>query len=158
MSRESRRLFRNKVAKRCAKLQTKKGGTTANGLTKQIMLELNVRGWKTWRNNVMGVFDQEIAAKRLLAILKTNKNPTKSQIKKELRRSYRKSHELEGVPDVIGHNKKNGKFIGVEVKVGNDKLSPKQEYFLKELNEANGIGFVAKDPGQFHEQLEKFQI
>ena len=47
-----------------------------------------------------------------------------------------------GVPDIIACYK--GRFIGIEVKNETGKTSPLQEINLKMINEAGGIGIVAR--------------
>jgi hypothetical protein len=49
-----------------------------------------------------------------------------------------------GVPDIIGFNKKDGRFIAVEIKVGRDKLSPEQKLFLEYVNKAGGVGIECR--------------
>lgn len=46
-----------------------------------------------------------------------------------------------GVPDIVGIF--NGKFLGIEVKAKNGKVSPHQQRFLDNINANGGIGFVA---------------
>lgn len=67
---------------------------------------------------------------------------------------YRAGGTMRGVPDVIGFHKGTGKFIGVEVKVGKDKLSLHQEVFLKNLQEANAIAMVARDFMSFKDEID----
>lgn len=47
-----------------------------------------------------------------------------------------------GVPDIIACYK--GKFIGIEVKNETGKTSPLQDANLKRINDAGGIGIVAR--------------
>lgn len=47
-----------------------------------------------------------------------------------------------GVPDIIACYK--GRFIGIEVKNETGKTSPLQDENLKMINEAGGIGIVAR--------------
>lgn len=47
-----------------------------------------------------------------------------------------------GVPDIIACYK--GKFIGIEVKNETGKTSPLQDVNLKMINDAGGIGIVAR--------------
>ena len=44
----------------------------------------------------------------------------------------------------IGEGKYAGKFIAVEVKVGDSKLTPEQINFLNQVNGAGGIGICAR--------------
>lgn len=46
-----------------------------------------------------------------------------------------------GVPDIIACI--DGKFYGIEVKVGRNKASPLQEANLRQIQEAGGVGILA---------------
>ena len=48
-----------------------------------------------------------------------------------------------GIPDIIGCFK--GRFIGIEIKAPNGKVSEYQAEFLRRINAAGGIGFVARN-------------
>ncbi len=47
-----------------------------------------------------------------------------------------------GVPDIVGIYK--GRYLGIEVKAPNGKLSPKQTIFLQTINDQGGIALVAR--------------
>lgn len=47
-----------------------------------------------------------------------------------------------GVADIIGCYK--GRMIAIELKAPNGKATPDQERFLQNVNDAGGIGFIAK--------------
>ena len=47
-----------------------------------------------------------------------------------------------GVPDILGCYK--GRLIGIEVKTPRGVVSGDQERFIKNLNEAGGLAFVAR--------------
>jgi len=103
---------------------------TANSTTTAIVQWLNLNGFKAWRQNNAGIYD----------------------IKKEV---FRKNpHNLKGVADVIGFNKKSGLFIAIEIKVGRDKLSVEQKKFLGEVAMATGVAMVAHS---FDDFLIKFE-
>lgn len=57
-----------------------------------------------------------------------------------------------GVPDIVGIHQ--GKFLGIEVKTASGKLSPHQERFLKNINAAGGIAFVARSLDDVIEKLD----
>ena len=57
-----------------------------------------------------------------------------------------------GVPDIVGILP-DGKFLGIEVKTENGKLSPHQENFLAAINAAGGIGFCARSVDDVIEKL-----
>lgn len=50
---------------------------------------------------------------------------------------------LLGVPDIIGHHKKTGVFVGCEVKAKGDSLSDEQRDFLTELQQSGGLALMA---------------
>jgi hypothetical protein len=132
------------------KKHASKGGQSANQLTRNIIDWLNMNGFIAWRNNTIGIFDQKVAAKRL-----EGRKLTFKEIIKVLSSSYRKSHEKKGVSDILGIEKKTGRLIAVEVKVGKDKLSMHQELFLKQVNKSGGFGIVAKSFDDFLSQATK---
>jgi hypothetical protein len=49
-----------------------------------------------------------------------------------------------GCPDVVGQLR-DGRFLGVEVKAAKGRTSPEQILFLKRINQAGGVAFVARD-------------
>lgn len=49
-----------------------------------------------------------------------------------------------GCPDVLGMLR-DGRLLGVEVKAPKGKLRPEQAIFLERINDAGGVGFVARD-------------
>ena len=132
----------------------------ANALTNTIIQWLNWNGFVVWRNNTMGVFDNTSAAKNILSMIKlvlsSGKIPALSEIRKMLSRSYRKSHERKGVSDIIGYQKKTGRFVAVEVKWGKDKLSTEQRQFLDQMIRAGGIGIEARDMEGFLSDIAKY--
>lgn len=88
-----------------------------NALTKSVVQLFNSKGYFVWRQNNGAVWDE------------------KNKI-------YRKGSVMKGVPDVIGFHKKTSRFTCIEIKTGNDKLSPYQNEFLKEVVAAGGLAFV----------------
>ena len=60
-----------------------------------------------------------------------------------------------GVPDIIGYRKSDARFIGVEVKAGQDRLSQHQIDFLDELKAHGGLPFVAFDFAGFVRSFER---
>lgn len=132
---------------------------SANELTKSIITWLQWNGYSAWRNNTMGVFDSKLAVQLILDLVKVciklRKLPNKKEIQAVLKRCYRKSHERKGVSDVLGFNKKTGRFIAVEVKFGRDRLSPQQEAFLNEVRKAGGIAIEARDMDGFLSEIER---
>ena len=92
--------------------------TTANELTKTIIWDMyHVRQGVAYRINNGAVYD----------------------VKKKV---YRKGVQRKGVPDIIGII--NGRFFGIEVKIGADRQSADQKEIEREINDAGGVYFVAK--------------
>lgn len=142
--------FKRYIQKKHAKKTPSKG---ANQLTATILHFLNLNDCVAWRNNTMGVFDQNLATKNILCLKQTNKNTIRGALKK----SYRKSHERKGVSDIIGFEKKTGRFIAVEVKHGKDQLSIYQTDFLRQVKKGGGMAIVAKTYDQFINDFQKLQ-
>lgn len=87
-------------------------------------------GFYVWRQNTIGVFDVE------KKVFRKNKNTKK------------------GVSDIIGFHKLTAKFIAVEIKIGNDKLSLHQSIFLKDVEKANGTALVVRSFDDYLEQMK----
>jgi hypothetical protein len=94
---------------------------TTNELTTSCIKYATIVGYKVWRNNNGAVYDPKIGCFR------KNKN------------------KLLGVPDIIGFHRITGKFIGIEIKVGKDKLSPEQILFINEAINSSCICLVVKE-------------
>ena len=58
---------------------------------------------------------------------------------------------VKGLPDLIGCFQ--GKFLAIEVKRKNGKVSPEQEATIARINRAGGLAFVARDLETVIEQL-----
>jgi hypothetical protein len=92
--------------------------TTANDLTKTIIWDMyHIREAAAYRINNGAVYDKKQGV-------------------------YRAGVQKKGVPDIIGII--NGRFIGIEVKIGKDRQSADQKLIEKEINAAGGVYFIAK--------------
>lgn len=62
-----------------------------------------------------------------------------------------------GIPDILGHI--GGVFIGVEVKVKKDKLSPQQRVTLLNIKAKGGLGIVVHENyvNVFHEYVQRIK-
>ena len=103
---------------------------TAGETTSTILAYLTLQDFAVWRQNNSGIYDP-----------KTNRYGFNPQGRR-------------GVPDIIGFRKRDGLFIGVEVKAGRDQLRPGQKQFLDELKAAGGLAFVAHSFAQFQQSFE----
>lgn len=119
------------VAEKHAQLPLAFVDQRAGEITSTILAYLQRCGYAVWRQNTSGIYDQETG--------KWRRNP-------QTRR---------GVPDIIGFHKASGRFIGVEVKYGSDRLRPEQRDFLNELKAAGGLAFVAYSFAEFQEEFER---
>ena len=95
----------------------------ANELTNNIIDFIYRQGGYAWKSTSTGVFDQ--------------------------RRGIFRTAAKKGVADILAC--RNGRFIAIEIKIGKDRLSPEQEGFLKNIEYAGGLWFVAKDIDSFKE-------
>lgn len=87
---------------------------------------------------------------------KNIENKIKNYLK--LKRAYYFKHHGNqfsqvGVPDIIACYK--GRFIGIEVKNETGKTSPLQDINLKMINEAGGIGIVARSVEDVKKVIDK---
>lgn len=102
--------------------------TTANDLTKTIIWDMyHVRGGVAYRINNGAIYDVK-------------------------RKVYRKGVQRKGVPDIIGII--DGRFYGIEVKIGKDRQSADQKEIEREIKEAGGVYFIAKSYDDYLEKLK----
>lgn len=100
---------------------------TANGLTNAIIYDIqHVRGGAAYRINNGATYDR---AKNI----------------------YRAGVTKRGVPDIIGVL--DGRFVGIEVKIGADRQSSHQREVEVEINAAGGVYFIAKTYEQYVESI-----
>ena len=97
--------------------------TTANNLTQQIIHYLYLNHAYGFRASSVGIYD------------------TKRQI-------YRTAPKR-GVSDILACHR--GRFVAIEVKIGQDRLSEEQKGFLANIEVTGGLTFVAKDFESFKE-------
>lgn len=101
--------------------------TTANELTKTIIFDMyHVREGVAYRINNGAVYDIK-------------------------RKTYRKGVQRKGIPDIIGII--NGRFYGIEVKIGRDRQSADQKEIEREINDAGGVYFIAKSYDDYLEKI-----
>ncbi|WP_310391379.1 VRR-NUC domain-containing protein [Hymenobacter sp.] len=118
------------IARKHDQLPLDFGTLKAGEITSAIIAYLTRHGFKVWRQNTSGIYDQHTGRWR--------KNP----------------QGCNGVPDIIGFRLADGVFVGVEVKAGRDTLRDDQKQFLNELKQAGGVAFVAYDFAQFQQSFE----
>ena len=107
--------------------------TRTNDLTKSIVAWLCYNGFVAWRNNNGAVY----SVKR------------KSFLKNPLHKN--------GVFDITGFRKKDGKHLEIAIKTGKDKLSAEQTYHLTELQKANCIAFIVYENFDYFErEIKKY--
>lgn len=96
---------------------------TANGMTANILRVVNSQpGCVAYRVNNTGIWD-------------------------EAKGIFRKSHTAPGLPDIFGIV--GGRFLGVEVKAGRDKMSAEQMHRKFEIERAGGLYFEARSTDEF---------
>jgi len=106
--------------------------TTANELTKTLIWDMyHVRGGVAYRINNGAVYD----------------------VKKKV---YRKGVQRKGIPDIIGII--DGRFFGIEVKIGADRQSADQKEIEREINDAGGVYFVAKSYDDYLNKIAKYDL
>jgi len=103
---------------------------TANELTKTIIFDMYwVRGGVAYRINNGATYDQKL-------------------------KTYRKGVQRRGVPDIIGII--DGRFFGIEVKIGKDRQSEHQKEIEEEIKKAGGVYFIAKSYDDYLEKIYEY--
>lgn len=101
---------------------------SSNQLTSKILKFLFSRGVFAWRQNTQGTFDT--------------------------RRGVYRPAPKTGVPDICAILPPDGQFLGIEIKIGRDKLRPEQIGFQKSLHHVGSRYIVARDYDKFIEEFE----
>jgi len=91
----------------------------SNKLTSDLLIFLFDLGIFAWRQNTQGTYDAKKGV-------------------------YRPAAKV-GVPDIIAVAPPDGTFLGIEVKIGRDRLSEVQEGFKSSIRHVGGHYIVAKD-------------
>lgn len=87
-------------------------------IQKAILQYLHARGIFAWTNKTTGTFDP-------------------------YKKTFRKFTGLRGVSDVLGVMP-NGRFLAIEVKAKDGRVSPDQKSFIEQINKEHGLAFVAR--------------
>jgi hypothetical protein len=104
--------------------------TDANTTTTDIINFLNQNGCMARRINTHGIYDTQ-------------------------KQCFRKLHgQSKGTSDIIGMQKGSGRLIAIEIKIGNDSLSPEQHGFLNDVEEGGGIAMITKSFDDFLKRWE----
>lgn len=93
--------------------------TNANQLTQYALKVFHHAGFKAWRQNNGGVWDEKL-------------------------QRYRANSSTPGISDILGFHRKTGRLLACEIKAGADRLSSPQQQFLAEVNAAGGLGIVVR--------------
>ncbi len=115
---------------------------TSNGLTKAVILFINLSGGMAERTGNQGRYLQPTAY--------TNIFDNKVQLKAG---KWIKGTGTNGTADV--HGVFNGRPLAIEIKIGRDKQSPAQKAYQKKFEAAGGLYLVAKTFGQFYNDFAK---
>lgn len=107
------------------------GTLTAEEITSTILGYLHAYGFTAWAQPNRGEYDPKTG--------KWRPHPNSRR----------------GVPDILGFRRADGKFIGIEVKAGTDRIRPEQTKFLKELKASSGLAFIAYDYAGFVQSFER---
>lgn len=139
------------TTKNTSKLASATPKPSANSLTKETLCKMKVAGYEVWRQNNVGIFDVQKASAGIWGLIvkmgnKLHTNAGKMIISRNLKSYYRKSNlNKQGVPDIIGYRKSDGKAVYIEVKAGSDKLSTQQRLFLANAHASGCITAVVRN-------------
>ena len=129
----------------------------------QIVDYLNIRGYYVWHQPNSGRFDAEHALERLMLLVATLRgmpSVSKDQVEKAIRAALAESwrrvpHSERGVADIIGLHGGRGTFVGIEVKIGSDRLSDDQSQWLARVQDFKGRTVVVSDFAEFKRLFQK---
>jgi hypothetical protein len=106
---------------------------TANGLTRCIIDYLHYKGWQAERINTTGV---PIDKRRLVTDVLGHSRTIGSV-------EWRKSGGTVGSADISATIQ--SKAVKIEVKIGHDRQSPAQREYQRQIEQAGGLYFIARD-------------
>ena len=107
-------------------------GETANRMTANIIRAINMQPCcVAYRVNNTGIWD-------------------------EAKQIFRKAHTEPGLPDIFAVLR--GRFAGIEVKAGRDKIRPEQLHRKAEIERAKGLYFEARSTDEFLQWFTKILI
>ena len=97
----------------------KKPKISENAVTNEILEYLQWKGIFAWKNKNISTYDAKIGGFRRLG-----------------------KYEVRGVSDILGILN-DGRLLAIECKTGYNKASEAQKEFINNINNRNGIAFVA---------------
>ena len=122
----------------------------------QVVTLLNNHDYFVWRQENNGRIDSAFLVKRLLQLYKAldtcdyNDEQISSHIKRVVNDSYRPvPSSITGVPDVVGFCLRTGRWIAVEVKIGDDVWRDDQKQFAERLKQSGGEFWLCRDFNTF---------
>lgn len=134
---------------------------SANALTKAALQMLDLYGFEVWRQNNHATFRIREAAKMLAGMIAgakfSKQKVTFLQIENRLRKFYAKRNTTKGVADIIGHCRRTGVFVAVEVKTEKDKLSIHQVAHLKKIKESGGFSHECRNIEGLEKSIKEYR-
>lgn len=101
---------------------------TTEWLTNQAVMGFNQNGFFVHRQNNVGVYDKNTDSYRF--------------------------NGMRGVPDIIGFDLAKGRFVGVEIKTGSDRVRPDQQKYLDRIKASGGLALVVRSTNDLKFLLE----
>lgn len=109
-----------------------RGSSGESSLVRSCLDLLSLRGVFAFRVNTTGVYDPK-------------------------RGVFRSFHGLRGVSDILGVLP-GGRFLAVECKVGRNKLSDEQQFFIDRILGMGGVAWVIRNVGELDANLRSLGI
>lgn len=117
---------------------------TANGLTQCIIKFFELKGIKAWRQQSGGRYLREKSEKNIMG------GRVITQKGKFIPQGKAGGKGAGDVSCVV-----RGRFVSIEVKIGNDRQSDVQKEFQREIEGSGGVYFITKTWDDFYFQIEK---
>ncbi len=127
-------------------------GVTEMSIIMQLCTFLNHRGYIVWRHSNTGTFNAREAKAALVKLHSAVKSGALSEANFSIAidvifaRCWKKTPGMvPGVFDIVGFNLVTGKFVAIEVKLGEDELRPEQRDFMRRVKDAGGETYIVRD-------------
>jgi hypothetical protein len=124
---------------------------TEAAIQKRVQMEATRLGLRVLRNNRGQFYTIDCVKALIAAALSLNLQRIKEAIKQL--RQVRAGLEADGSSDLIGWTP-DGKFVALEIKTPEGKVSPEQQHFIDVVNSAGGFGAVIRDEKMLKKELD----
>ena len=124
---------------------------TEAAIQKRVMFEATRLGLRVLRNNRGQFYTIDCVKALIAAALSLNLQRIKEAIRNL--RQVRAGLEADGSSDLIGWTP-DGKFVALEIKTPEGRVTPEQQHFLDTITKAGGFACVVRDENNLKNMLD----